>query len=259
MLFCRLLLFKTAILRRNIACSARGYFRRAKPVCLAVVLAVLGIAAAAKAQTDIGLRSTGGAWQGPVFNESIALEVYAVSPQPYSLFGDESGYNDTSPTGIPGDIVFLNNTESQSPANWYGVISFFNPADPTGSQGLPATEMEAYFPDDLGPAGFAGFSLLPDDYYLAPPAAVYTPGTMGSFFDTSGPYAGFESELATDLIVGFDSPRPRTRIHQPAGSEQRGFAPAETTHPIECLNKSGRRRQAIGTRRRNGSDFGNPH
>jgi uncharacterized repeat protein (TIGR01451 family) len=71
-------------------------------------------------------------------------------------------------TAFAGDVVFLINTNNgTNPTNWAAVLRFVNPADPTGTNGLFATEYETYFPTNAGPNYFAGFSLLPNVDYAA--------------------------------------------------------------------------------------------
>ena len=49
-------------------------------------------------------------------------------------------------TTFPGDRVLVNSTGGNDPSNWLAVLRFFNPSDPTGSLGLPATEFQTYSP-----------------------------------------------------------------------------------------------------------------
>jgi uncharacterized repeat protein (TIGR01451 family) len=73
---------------------------------------------------------------------------------------------DTNDTAIPGDVVMLIDPSGGiSPTNWEAVINFFNPVDPTGAQGLPATESQTFFGGNV-PNGFANFALFPNTVYL---------------------------------------------------------------------------------------------
>ncbi len=87
------------------------------------------------------------------------------------IAGDYSGYF-TNLTAEPGDLILLNDPNGgNNPTNWLAVVRFFNPADPTGINGLPATYSKASFATSLGGNGFAGLTLFPN--------TSFEPGTLG--------------------------------------------------------------------------------
>jgi len=70
-------------------------------------------------------------------------------------------------TALAGDVVFLKNANNgDNPTNWAAVLRFVNPADPTGTNGLLATEYETYFQTNAAPDYFAGFVLLPNAIFV---------------------------------------------------------------------------------------------
>jgi hypothetical protein len=102
-----------------------------------------------------------------------------------SLIGSLDGYINGMGTlkpftsTSPGDLILTNSnnpTGGDAPSNWLADIRFFNPLDPNGNLSLPATETEAFFPDDVGPGGFASFQLMPDINYVPTTAGTVIPG-----------------------------------------------------------------------------------
>jgi len=123
---------------------------------------------------------------------------------------------------VPGDVVVLANPNGgDAPANWAAVINYFNPSDPTGMEGLVATEDRAFFPG-TGPSGFAGpsFQLFPNTVYTPETANVegnvYTGflelggaynsslpnGTLDFFFLTAIPAGSVPDEPGTIGLLG---------------------------------------------------------
>jgi hypothetical protein len=107
-------------------------------------------------------------------------------------------------TVFPGDLILTdknNPAEGNAPSNWLADIRFFNPLDPNGNLGLPATETEAFFPDDVGPGGFASFQLMPDFNYVPAAADLALPGNpvIGSeeFF---GPIGGINAGQSAIIV-----------------------------------------------------------
>jgi uncharacterized repeat protein (TIGR01451 family) len=90
-------------------------------------------------------------------------------------------------TVLAGDVVFLRNPiNGNNPTNWAAVLRFINPADPTGTNGLAATEYETYFQTNASPNSFAGFSLLPNVDYL-PIASTNADGSITADAVVFGP------------------------------------------------------------------------
>jgi uncharacterized repeat protein (TIGR01451 family) len=103
------------------------------------------------------------------------------------------GFFSANATALAGDVVFLINTNNgTSPTNWAAVLRFVNPADPTGTNGLAATEYETYFPTNAGSNTFAGFSLLPNVDYL-PIASTNADGSITADAVVFGTVGGIES------------------------------------------------------------------
>lgn len=70
--------------------------------------------------------------------------------------------------GQPGDIVLLSDTNDYTnPTNWAAVARFFNPSDPTGTNGLPATFSQAFFPTNFGSSNFSNFKLFPEVSFIS--------------------------------------------------------------------------------------------
>ena len=55
-------------------------------------------------------------------------------------------------------LLFSCRAGGNDPSNWLADIRFFNPADPTGVLGLPATVTQAYFARDAGRVVLPRFS-----------------------------------------------------------------------------------------------------
>ncbi|HEV2691761.1 MAG TPA: choice-of-anchor tandem repeat GloVer-containing protein, partial [Verrucomicrobiae bacterium] len=112
--------------------------------------------------------------------------------------------NGAPSNAIPGDVVMLLTTNgTHSSTNWAAVARFFNPADPTGINGSPATQARAFFPTNAGGAGFAGFQLFPNVAYLAGTTNSPASGYVSAIYLEIGPAGGLASGQTdtTDLIV----------------------------------------------------------
>jgi len=128
-----------------------------------------------------------GAWENIVVADEATIYVaenVGSGVQPFAVDGLPTSY------AIPGDFVMLlNPTGGNNPTNWVAVARFFNPADPTGTNGLPATMQSAFFPTDFGAAGFANFKLLPNVYFSTSLSS--GPGDFSAVYTVIGPIAGF--------------------------------------------------------------------
>jgi hypothetical protein len=92
-----------------------------------------------------------------VFQEEV-MELTVTPP-------NATGGSYSASSTIPGDVILLADPAGgDALSNWVAVAQFFNPSDPTGAQGLLATEEEGFFARDFA-GGFADFSLLPNVYY----------------------------------------------------------------------------------------------
>ncbi|HTB85261.1 MAG TPA: choice-of-anchor tandem repeat GloVer-containing protein [Candidatus Sulfotelmatobacter sp.] len=99
---------------------------------------------------------------------------FAGNPVPVQI---GSGTNAAS-TGQAGDLVLLfTNNGVTVPTNWAAVVRFYNPADPTGSQGLAATYEQTFFATNFGGSGFNGYQLFPAVSYI--PDGTVTTNTSG--------------------------------------------------------------------------------
>jgi uncharacterized repeat protein (TIGR01451 family) len=66
--------------------------------------------------------------------------------------------------GQPGDIVLVTETNDfANPTNWAAVARFFNPGDPTGTNGLPATYSQVLFSTNFS---INSFRLFPDVAFI---------------------------------------------------------------------------------------------
>jgi hypothetical protein len=101
--------------------------------------------------------------------------------------------NSYSFTALPGDVVFLLNPNGgNNRTNWAAVVNFFNPSDPTGTQGLVATEYQTFFTANPGPNYFASFPLFPNVIYLPITTTVTNIGVI-AYYDEAGPDHGIFS------------------------------------------------------------------
>jgi hypothetical protein len=153
--------------------------------------------------------------------ESAGIEVLPLviggginsDPDGFSDEGDPNYPDGTAFTAVPGDLVFLASpTGGDAPANWAAVINFFNPTDPGGLLGLPATEDQAFFPANAGPGGFAAFQLFPNTVYLTNSVNnLSQEGLIGETFEVVGPAGSFttgEFDYATLQASNQPVPEP---------------------------------------------------
>jgi|ERR1700722_9278527 len=109
---------------------------------------------------------------------------------------NDGGYPDgTAFTSVPGDVVFLTDPNGgDASTNWAAVVNFFNPSDPDGTQGLPATDDQGFFPANAGSGGFAAFQLFPNTVYVSDVVNdLSEDGLIGGVFEVVGPAGSFTS------------------------------------------------------------------
>ena len=93
-------------------------------------------------------------------------------------------------TATPGDVVMLIDPNGgTNTSNWKAVVNFFNPSDPTGTNGLVATEYQTFFPTNAGPNYFASFPLFTNVAYV-PIASTNADGSITANYEEYGPSAG---------------------------------------------------------------------
>jgi uncharacterized repeat protein (TIGR01451 family) len=101
------------------------------------------------------------AWANPGGATVITYSTILVgAPSPIQV-GDAV---DPATNGQPGDFVLLVDPNGgTNSTNWAAVARFFNPSDPTGTNGLPATYSQVFFPTN-----FSGnsFRLFPDVSFI---------------------------------------------------------------------------------------------
>jgi hypothetical protein len=145
---------------------------------IVVIFAAARLAGAQVLNTDVGI-PLGSAWNN--YGDSIiTITIPGTEDQvtPIAVIGPGI---ENSATAYAGNLILTNGGDA--PSDWLADIRFFNPLDPTGALGLPATDDEALFPNDLGPGGFASLQLMPDFNYV--PAAV-------NLTDPGDPVSGIE-------------------------------------------------------------------
>jgi uncharacterized repeat protein (TIGR01451 family) len=139
-------------------------------------------------------------WNNPggqtVITESI---LFSGAPKPIHVGAPYGATN-----GQPGDIVLLIDPNGGTNiSNWAAVARFFNSADPTGTNSLPATNSQAFFASDFVSSGFANFRLLPVVAYIPVGTATTNNGviTIAAQSDEFGPVNGILSgQLDINLI-----------------------------------------------------------
>ena len=171
---------------------------RSGKVTLAAVLLLAALTSRARAQVltvDVGI---------PLGQTTLTVELP-------TAFVPESGYaGQVTPLGkqrdflgttvSAGDIILVNPTGGNDPSNWAAAVRFFNPLDPTGSLGLPATVSEAFFPANIV-GGFAAFALFPKYNLLT--ATLRPQFDVGSEF-LFGPLEGISgAESAIVTVVAY--------------------------------------------------------
>ena len=94
---------------------------------------------------------------------------------------------------LAGDVIMLINTNNgTSFSNWKAVVEFFNPADPTGTNGMLATECQTFYQTNASPDYFANFPLMPNVVYT-PIATTNANGSLTAILDVYGPAGGVAS------------------------------------------------------------------
>lgn len=126
---------------------------------------------------------------------------------------------------FPGDVVtVLDPNGGLNPTNWGAVVRFFNPSDPAGTIGLPATDYETYLAASNGSNSFASFHLLPDVFYFAQSATltladIVTDGVVNATVIEFGPEAGIFA--GQEGIILYSALLPTTTtITAPAPGQQ---------------------------------------
>jgi hypothetical protein len=100
-------------------------------------------------------------WFGPGSPSVVTYSIVLVgAPSPIQVgCGGDPGTN-----GQPGDIVLLVNPNGgTNSTNWAAVARFFNPSDPIGTNGLPATYSQVFFPTNFSSNSFR---LFPDASFI---------------------------------------------------------------------------------------------
>jgi uncharacterized repeat protein (TIGR01451 family) len=94
---------------------------------------------------------------GVVYNASIVFTwstLLVGAPSPIQMGGAIFSATNCQ----PGDIVLVTETNDfANPTNWAAVARFFNPGDPTGTNGLPATYSQVFFPTNFSSNSFRLF------------------------------------------------------------------------------------------------------
>jgi hypothetical protein len=133
-------------------------------------------------------------------DETVIIGYTAVSAQP-ALISDSNIFGITS--SVAGDIVMLiDPAGSNDPSNFSAVFRFLNPSDPTGTKGLAADEVEGFDTSNVGPGGFASFSLLPNVLFLAD--APTGPGRHDAVASEFGPDGGILAGQLGTIIYDID-------------------------------------------------------
>jgi uncharacterized repeat protein (TIGR01451 family) len=97
-------------------------------------------------------------WSNPGGNFVVTYSLILVgAPSPIQV---GAGANPAT-NGQPGDIVLLVNPNGTiDSTNWAAVVRFFNPGDPTGTNGLPATYSQVFFPTNFSSNSFRLFPVV---------------------------------------------------------------------------------------------------
>ena len=101
------------------------------------------------------------AWTNPGGQSVVTYSLLlAGAPSPIQV---GEGANPAT-NGQPGDIVLLVDPNGgTNPTNWAAVARFFNPGDPAGTNGLPATYSQVFFPTNFNSNSFR---LFPDASFI---------------------------------------------------------------------------------------------
>jgi hypothetical protein len=168
------------------------------------LLAAPNLASADDFQDPPGLPVAG--TPNPGTRTTVVQEGGGIGVQPIT-----NGLSQIPITTLPGDIVLLSDPAGgDASSNFAAVVNFFNPADPTGTLGLEATEYQTYFGGNVGANTFANLTLFHNTIYIAQDPAVegFLPaGDIGGDLDVFGP-DGFviSAQLATLEITAAPQP-----------------------------------------------------
>jgi hypothetical protein len=193
-------------------------------VCLTVVmLAVARIGGAQAVVTNFpGTPTTN--WSNPGGAEVIIPEGGGIGVQPISTFNG-------SFTAIPGDVVMIIDPNGgANRTNWQAVVNFFNPSDPTGTNGLAATEYQTFFPATASSSYFAGIPLFTNVAYCVP-SATNADGSITTDCIEYGPDGGILSgQEALFLLTASIQPNPfEVTITSPTSGQQASNQASEVT------------------------------
>jgi hypothetical protein len=176
---------------------------------MVVILAAARIAGAQVLNRDVGV-PLGSGWNpgGAIVLLKESGVEDQVTPIGAPTFFVPTGFTST----FAGDLILssMSNLGGYAPlpppSDWLADIRFFNPLDPTGTLGLPATETEAFFPADFGPNGFDTFQLMPDyNWFQGSANSTETgiPGTIEGGEVVFGPNGGILN--GQEAIFNFDA------------------------------------------------------
>lgn len=170
-------------------------------VCL--TMALLAVAHNGRAQFP-GTPTTN--WINPGTQTLIIGESVDTGIQPIDVAGAGTSFSNT----IPGDVVLLTNPNGgTNTSNWAAVVSFFNPADPTGTNNLAAIDDQAFFPVN-GSNSFLNFLLLPNTLYI-PEGTTNADGSIIATYTEFGPVAGIlagQQAIFSTIAYPYASPVP---------------------------------------------------
>ena len=146
------------------------------------------------------------AWTNPG-GSVVVTYTFGFAGNPVPIQTGAGGY--AANTGQPGDLVLLfTNNGVMSPTNWAAVERFFNPADPTGTQGLAATYSQTFFATNFGGSGFNGYQLFPVVSYI-PEGTVTTNAngliTILATYTEFGPVGGINAGQQDIDVVTLDT------------------------------------------------------
>ena len=141
------------------------------------------------------------------YGSMIVLGYFATSPYPEPLPSTNISGVAGSTTVFAGDIVYLIDPNGGlASSNWFAVLRFLNPADPTGSLDLAATDEEAFFADNVGPGGFAHFSLFPNAVTAydtqSAPSSIPSKDVYQTVLTEFGPEGAIPAGQTANIIYG---------------------------------------------------------
>jgi len=85
--------------------------------------------------------------------------------------------------------MLINPNGGNNVSNWKAVVNFFNPSDPTGTNGLAATDYQTFFPTNAGPNAFANVPLFTNVDYV-PITTTNADGSITADIVENGPAGG---------------------------------------------------------------------